>query len=336
MCRELRIKILLLLFPLLGTFSVAGQRDSLPYSLYSKKLVFYTDLGFNTAPVRLKYPYTDDINKLKLRNNSSVVLGLGFSYKWFTLRLGLTLPGTLRPVHKYGKTNYFDLGFDFTLKRVFFDVDFHLYEGYAIKKAYRWNDTLSGPNEIRSDINTASLSLNAWVFRSKDFKMQAMRGKTGSYVKDIQTWYFKYTVNLHGIGTSFENIAPIPLLDSSQSKTLSKSYIAFDFGLVPGYAYVKRWKNYQIGAMAGLGLVIQSKFYNFGSESRGFLGLAPRFDVKFIAGYNQPRYFVMFVTDFDNKSIRFNDLRYRQTYYSLKVVGGIRLDKKERKKPTTD
>ena len=316
-------------------FSSAAQQDSIPYSLYSKKLVFYSDLGFNTAPVKIKYPYTPDIHKLRLKNNSSVVLGLGFSYKWFALRLGITLPGTLRPVSRYGKTNYFDLGFDFTLRRVFFDVDFHLYQGYAIKNAYRWNDSLNKlrPNEVRPDINTASFSINAWVFRSKDFKMQAMRGKTGSYVKDIQTFYFKYTMNLHGIGTDLENLAPVQLLDSNQSKTLSRSYIAFDFGLVPGYAYVKRWKNFQIGAMGGLGLVIQSKFYNFGTETRGFLGLAPRFDIKFIAGYNQPRYFVMFVSDFDNKSIRFNDLSYRQTYYSLKIVGGIRLDKKERKKP---
>jgi len=335
MYRELRNSILLFLIPAIWAFSCFGQGDSLPYSLYSKKLVFYTDLGVHMAPMKIRYPFDEEINKLKLRNNSSAVLGLGFSYKWFALRFGITLPGTLRPLSRYGRTNYFDLGFDFTLKRVFFDVDFHLYEGYAIKNAYRWNDSLNPlhPNDIRSDINTFSLSFNAWVFRSKDFKMQAMRGKTGSYVKDVRTLYFKYTVNLHGIGTDDPSLVPYQLIDSSQTKTASKSYTAFDFGLVPGYAYVKRWKHYQIGAMAGLGLVIQSKFYTVGNDTRGFLGLAPRFDIKFIAGYNQPKYFVMFVSDFDNKSIRFNNLSYRQTYYSLKIVGGIRLDKKERKKP---
>jgi hypothetical protein len=96
--------------------------------------------------------------------------------------------------------------------------------------------------------------------------------------------------------------------------------------------YIKRWKSFQVGIMGGIGFVMQSKFYLADSTTRGFFGLAPRFDVKFIAGYNQPRYFVMFVSDFDNKSIRFNDLAYRQTFYNLKIVGGIRLEPRKKKK----
>jgi hypothetical protein len=128
-------------------------------------------------------------------------------------------------------------------------------------------------------------------------------------------------------------LVPLPLQDSTQSKTRATGISAGDIGLIPGVAYVKRWKSFQVGAMAGLGLVVQTKFYAFDGASRGFLGLAPRFDLKFIAGYNQPRYFLLFVSDFDNKSIRFNQLAYRQTFYNLKIVAGVRFNKK---KPRTE
>jgi hypothetical protein len=322
---------------MISLFSSAQQQGDtlLPYERYRLNPVIYTDLGFSTAPLKIVYPFEEGINRLKFKNNMSAVLGIGFSYKWFALRIGLTIPGTIRSQSHYGKTRYYDIGFDFTVRRFFIDVDLHNYSGYVIKDAYRWNDTLTphkNPNELRPDINSTSFSINAWQFRSKNFKMQAFRGKTGAYKKDIHTMYFKYTFNIHGMGSELESnsITPVQLQDSSQTKTLARRLTALDIGVVPGMAYVKRWKTYQIGAMAGLGLVVQSKFYGFDGGLRGFLGLAPRFDFKFIAGYNQPRYFLMFVADFDNKSIRFNNFAYRQTFYSLKIVGGIRLNQKKK------
>ena len=103
-----------------------------------------------------------------------------------------------------------------------------------------------------------------------------------------------------------------------------------DIGIVPGYAYVNRIENWQFSAFAGFGGVIQSKIYQAGQLTRGFLGTAPRVDLRFIAGYSKPDYFFWFVSDFDIKSIKHQDLRYRQTYYSLKLVAGIRFDSKKK------
>lgn len=311
------------------------KSDSLAYEKYDNNYVWYTDLGFNSAPVTLVYPFPESVHKLKLRNNYNNVLGFGFSYKWFALRLGVNLPGTARSSSRFGNTKYYDLGFDFSFKRLYFDVDFHWYQGYAYKNATSWNDTLNSlhPNLIRSDLNTASFSLNTWHFWSDQFKMQAFRGKTAAYLKDVQTFYLKYTMNIHGIGSSEMPIIPTELIDTNATKTRSTTLSAFDFGVIPGYAYVRRWNQFQIGAMGGLGLVVQSKFYSGDFGTRGFLGLAPRMDFKLIAGFNRPHYFVMLVTDFDHKSIRFQQLTYRQTYYSLKLVAGIRLkDKKNSNK----
>lgn len=303
--------------------------DSLPYTKFDNKLVLYSDFGYSTAPLSLSYQFTPEIDKLKFRNNFNAVIGFGFSYKWASLRFGITLPSSVRKKEKFGKTNYFDLGFDFSLKNIFVDVDLHYYQGYAIKNAYKWNDTITNKSEnlIRNDVQAASLSFNAWQFLNKDFRFGAFRGKTSLYNRDIKSFYLKYTVNFHGIGTNNgKPLVPSELLDTNQSKTSASVLGAFDLGVVPGYAYVRRWRIFQAGIIGGLGIVIQTKYYTFENNTRTFLGLAPRIDLKFIAGINKPRYFVMFMGDFDNKSITFNNFNYHQTFYVLKLYAGIRLD----------
>lgn len=310
------------------SFRAFGQNDTiLPYELYDDKLVLYTDLGFNSAPSSIIYPFNSTVEKLKLRNNYNALLGLGFSYKWLSFRFSFAVPGASRAKSRYGTSNYYNFGFDFSLKRFFFDVDLQGNNGYAFKNAYKWNDSLNKlkPNIIREDLSTFSFSLNTWHFFNDRFKMQPFRGSTGAYTKDIQSIYLKYTFNVYSIYSDEKSIIPVQLIDTNNTKTISSGVGAIDLGILPGFAYVKRLNDFQIGAMGGFGVVVQSKFYRYGENLRNFIGLAPRYDLKLIAGYNKPKYYVMLVTDFDNKSIRFNNLIFRQTYYSLRLVGGIRL-----------
>jgi hypothetical protein len=315
--------------------SAAFSQDAdtlLPYQKYRNRLVLYADFGWSTAPMSISYPFSEEIKRVKFRNNFNPVLGFGFSFKWMSLRFGITLPNSVRSKNKFGKTTYFDFGFDFSFKNMYFDFDSHIYKGYAMKNADRWNDTISAdePNLIREDINAASFSINAWQFFKNDFKMAAFKGKTASYHRDVRTFYLKYTTNYHGISSN-QPLLPIELQDTAESKTSSNLIAAFDVGVVPGYAYVRRWRMFQFGIMGGLGLVLQSKIYTFGSTTRSFLGLAPRVDLKLIGGINKPKYFILFVTDFDNKSIAFNDFTYQQTFYNLRIVGGVRLNVSKKK-----
>ena len=107
---------------------------------------------------------------------------------------------------------------------------------------------------------------------------------------------------------------------------------SLDLGLVPGYAYVYRYNNWQISAFAGLGGAIQSKFYAANNVTRGFLGIAPRIDLRFIAGYSKPKFFFWFTSDFDVKSIAYKEMKFSQDYHSVKLVAGVRLDKKKKTK----
>ncbi|AEA45363.1 DUF4421 family protein [Fluviicola taffensis] len=249
-----------------------------------------------------------------------------------SLRFGVTLPNSVRSKNKFGKTKYYDFGVDFGFKNMFFDASLHLYNGYAMKNANRWNDTISSSNQnlIRQDVNASSFSISAWQFWNNHFKMAAFRGKTASYQRDVKTFYLKYTTNYHGISSN-QPLLPIELHDTTESKTSANIIAAFDIGVVPGYAYVRRWRIFQFGIMGGLGLVLQSKLYTFDATTRSFLGLAPRVDLRIIGGINKPKYFIMFVSEFDNKSIAFNNLSYKQTFYNLKIVGGVRLNVTKKK-----
>ena len=82
----------LLFLIMFGSNRLVGQKDTiLPYELYDEKLVLYTDLGFNSAPSSITYPFKSDVEKLKLRNNYNALLGLGFSYKWLSFRFSLAV-----------------------------------------------------------------------------------------------------------------------------------------------------------------------------------------------------------------------------------------------------
>lgn len=304
----------------------------MPYKLFKDKIIFFSDLGYASAPFSIFYPFENGVKRLKYRNNFQTVLGLGGSYKWFSLRLAFSLPGSMRPVKDYGNTEQINLGTDFTIRNLYFDIDLRRYKGYAIEKAYFWDNELSQsqPNKIREDIVAASFSIHSWYFKNKDFKIQALKGRTGNYMKEVHTWYIKNGVNIFGISSDSSSIIPFQLQSTNDSKTGSKAYTAFDLGIIPGYAYVNRYKNWQFSGLFGLGAVAQFNFHEVDGKVRDALWLAPRYDIKLIGGYNVDRYFLMLITDFDNKSIKINNLKYRQAYYSIRVAGGIRLDKKEK------
>lgn len=333
--KVLRSKYSLLFVCFCLSYNLLAQIDTLPYKVFKDKIVLHSDIGFSASPFSLKYPFKSDVNKIKYRDNFRPVLGLGVSYKWFALRLAFSLPGNFRPVSRYGKTNQFNLGFDFTYKKTFFDIDWRSYFGYAIKDAVVWNDTLNNlkPNDIRPNTNMVSFSVNAWYFHDRNFKMSALRGKTAHYTEEVHTWYLKNIFNVFGVGVGSgnNNVIPFELQDSTVTKTGASVFSAFELGVVPGYAYVNNVKNWQFSGLIGLGAVIQSKYFSTDGNARGYLGLAPRYDIRLIGGYSVDRYFVMLITDFDNKSIRFTNLKYNQFYYSVRISAGIRLNKKSDK-----
>ena len=301
--------------------------------MYKKNVVFFVDLGFANAPFSVKSNFLNTIDKIKFRSSNKEIMGFGLSYKWFSIRLRHTLSTSIKEEDLYGKSKFVNLGVDFSVKRFYWDIDLRTLQGYALKDAYMWDSKLNEthPNLIDPMMKYGSFSVNTWYFNNSDFKMQAVLGRTGHYLRKVHTWYIKSTFNIYGLRNNGEPIIPNSLSNPNISKTESSSFSATDGGIIPGYAYVNRKNNWQISGFLGLGAVIQAKKYKFNNDTRGFLGLAPRYDVRFVGGYSVPKYFIFLITEFDNKSISFTDLTYHQNFYSFKIAGGIRLLKNEKK-----
>ena len=134
----------------LGVFNLAffssfnfasAQDDSLVIENFRDRKVIFADLGYTTAPFFLRYPYTSEIGKLSYKNNFRLFMGLGFAYKWFSMRVGFPVLKSFRSVEKYGETKQFNLGFDFSFKKWYYDFEFKSVLGYSIQDANRWDST---------------------------------------------------------------------------------------------------------------------------------------------------------------------------------------------------
>jgi hypothetical protein len=317
-------KIFVLIIIFFSKFILASDTIP-PFSKYNNNWVWAGDFGYNTGPFSLKYKAEDGSTMhLKYRNNIRPALGVSVNYKWFSLRLSHAVFGDLKSEDRFGKSDLFNIGFDFSTKRSYTDVMLFNYRGYALLNAYDMHSSLNFPNQIMPEIRNISFSINSWFFKNKDFKMAPLRGKTARYNKEVKTIYLRSTFNIHGV-TNPSNIIPDSLSNSFNSKTESNYITALDFGVIPGFAYVNTKNYWQYSAMAGFGPVLQNKFYEVNGTPRTAFGLAPRFDIRLIAGYNRPRYFVMLLTEFDNKSIRFYNFKYRSTFYTVRIMAGVRL-----------
>lgn len=317
-------KIILILF-LSFTHLALTQNDSLPYRMYKNKVHFYSSLGYNAAPFSIKGDF-GQVDRLKYRANLNPIMGLGFAYKWIAFNINFKLPGYARNATAYGKTNYLDLGVKFGIKRWFFKIDLHTYRGFGIKNANSISEDLTLSNEnvlLNNQLNSFSFSMNGYRFDDEKFKIKPAMGIVGRYLKEASSFYMKYTLNLHGIDAA-NKIMPHAFFEKDKTIHRANNISAFDFGLVPGWAHVNNIDGWQYGLLAGLGGVVQIKAYSSEGINRSFLGLAPRLDLKLQGGYNVDNWFLMLTSSFDNKSIRFNEFRYQQVYYYVRLTYGYR------------
>ena len=303
------------------------QKESKPYEDYRDQLVLYTDLGYNTAPFRVAYPFSPSLNEVKYRNNYRTILGVGVAWKWLALRIGVPIFNRYRSNDLYSKTDQLNLSADYSLKQLYFEGHLNLTKGYAALEAAQWDVDADAPNELFPNLLSYNLSFGTWYFKNQDFKINALLGKRARYLSEVKSWYLKGAMNVFGLDNLYHSILPEELTSPSATRTFAQSIGAMDLGLIPGFAYVNCIQNWQFSSWFGLGGVAQFKGYTTTTgTNRVFLGLAPRYDFRLMGGYTNRNYFVFFVADFDNKSMSFNDLYFRQYFYSFKLMAGKRFN----------
>lgn len=324
------MKILCLFLFLFIIKSILSQTDSTYVKDYSDKLVLSTDVGFNNAPFSLYL--TDSKNntsRFKYRNNITPFYGFGFNYQWLSFRIGSLIPGNIKSEDKYGKTAYVKLGADFRIKKFFFDLEYTKFQGFYINNLSEIENDLPS-SHLMTDVKTKSTYINSWYFHNKNFKISTLNGKTSTFNQNIFSWYIKSSFNAYSVENNFP-ILPHFFSDSLKSITDAKKLKAIDFGLIPGIAIFRKFRQLNFGFLIGVGCAIQEKNYTTNDIHRNFIGLAPRYDVRFSFGYNHDRWFLRFRAEFDNKTIAYPSLYYRQTYSVYKIVYGYRFDMKSQK-----
>ena len=315
-------KTLFILLFLQFSFGIFAQKDSIPYTLFKNKIILFQDLGFKTTPFTISGVFNNNIESLTYINNPRLMYSIGAKYKWLSGRVSIAIFGNMLSLKKYGKTNQFNIGFNFTLRKNFFDVDLTTASGYTILNANNWS---SSDYKINSNMSTIDFSLKSWYFHNKYLKMDLLKGKTGFYNKRVMSWYAKSSFNIFNLNNGNQTIIPYQLIDSINTKQQSTSFSSVEITLIPGFAYVNRFKNWQYSFLLGFGGALQLKNHYSSASNRTFIGLAPRFDFRLNAGYNIPNFYTFLSFEYDNKSVAFNELSYNQNYISVNLTVGVRL-----------
>jgi hypothetical protein len=324
------MKIICIFLFVLIIKSTFSQSDTNFVKNYSNKLVLSSDIGFNNAPFSLFI--TDSKNtktRFKYRNNISPFFGFGLNYQWFSFRIGSLIPGNIKSEEKYGKTAFVKLGAEFRLKKFFFDLEYTGFQGFYINNLSEIDNNLPD-NHLITEVKTKSTYINSWYFHNKNFRISTFNGKTSTFNRNIFSWYIKSSFNAYSVENNIPML-PISVYDPSKSITYVRKLKAIDFGLIPGIAYSAKFHRLNFGFLIGIGCAIQDKSYETKDIHRNFIGLAPRYDVRFSLGYNYDRWFLRLRAEFDNKTIAYPDLYYRQTYSVYKIVYGYRFEMKNRK-----
>jgi hypothetical protein len=287
---------------------------------YKNKAIIYSDLGYSSAPFTIQFNTQKEDVKLAYKNNIQPFIGVGFIYKFISLHYTHLLPIHVKSIDKYGNNKYFNLNFDYTYKNIYSDIGYSQYQGFGIKNT---EYLISGKNQIYNELKSKSFYLNSWYFGNKDFKITSLKGIKSVVDKELFSWYLKGTFNVFNLKNP-EAILPNDF--TSTNTTINSSYVVqgIDIGIVPGLAYVKRTNDWQYGTLAGFGGVLQEKGYKSEQANRYFIGLAPRYDLKIMIGYTQHDLFTMLHFEIDNKTIRLNQFKYNQSYYTIRIIGGYR------------
>lgn len=314
------------------------QKDSLPYTSYKYHPIVFTDFGYSSAPASIKYPFRNGINHIFYKHNNKMILGLGVSYRWFSLRIGAALIGNTKAVSKFGKSNYFDVGIRFSIKKTYSEFNFRYYTNYVIKNANQWDSTLNdaNPNDKNQKIDVFNFGAQMWYLHNKNFRMDPFLGNRGAYKEQVMTWYLEGRLDVYGMSNKLGSLIPRQLQDTSNTKTTATGLSALELGVIPGFGYVNNINNFQFGFMVAAGPLIQFKTYAIYDATQSLGGIVGRYNAKVICGYNRPHFFAMFIFDIENKSLKFDELKYNQTFMSTKIQVGYRfkekLPKKKRKK----
>lgn len=147
------------------TTFIEVYKDELTTRLYLSR----KQNGYTLADAMLK-PW------MKYRTNDNILLGLGYTYSFLTINLGLKLPFINQDDDRYGESRYFDLQTHFMFRSYIVDLYLQWNSGYYLSNPeevyYYWDGGEYMPQ--RGDMRTSIVGMNVQhLFNSDRYSYKA-------------------------------------------------------------------------------------------------------------------------------------------------------------------
>jgi len=268
---------------------------------------------------------------LRYRPEYGVNLGIGFSYKWFSMDLAFNLG--LREDKNFDHSEFIDFQGRIYSSKQFIEFSLQYYYTYQISKISGIDGDFSEIQKIRGDIRTISFGLQyLYAFNYDKFSLKApfvlneiQRKSAGSPIFGASFAYFTMDAD--------SSIVPVELADQFDPDLhlidLSVISLAVNFG----YMYTFTWKEHffiTLGLIPGLNMNLgDSK-----AEERDVFKWSFSYKIKTMnaVGYNSKRFFtgLQFVGDWNNVRLKKN-LHTLFNHSSIKIFVGYRFRNKKNK-----
>lgn len=308
------------------SFSVKGWAQEVDTSKKFDRAYYesYTDLitsrvYFSQKYTALRIRGSKEVKDLQYRPNTTLNLGVGATYGWFTLNLAYGFDFLNRADDSKGKTRYLDLQSHIYTRKMSIDLFGQLYKGfYAYPK--RIVPQSKDVWYTRPDIKMRHFGAAAYyIYNWKRFSLRAaalqnewQRRSAGSLLFGAEFYY--------GTNRGDSALVPGAIANLFDEAGVTK-FRYFDIGPGVGYAYTAVLKEhfYATGGLTvSLPLSFQKQWRNDASDHR--LSVSPDLLYRFGVGYNSDRMNISVI--WVNSSVQ---TKGEQSSYAIRT-GNVRLN----------
>jgi len=237
---------------------------------------------------------------MKYKTNDNILIGLGYTYSFLTINLGVKLPFINEDDEFYGKTKYIDLQTNFLFRSYIVDLYLQWNSGYYLSNPdavyYYWNNNEDIMPQ-RGDMRTNIVGLNVqrlfnperYSYKASFWQNEFQKRSAGSPIVGAEAYW------MLGMTDSLMVESAIPSSGYMDDELFNQNDIV-NVGLNGGYAYTFVWdeKLYlSLWTMFGVSGAYHRVHYTPDSYtlSKGFtVGLTNNTKISF--GFNSRRYYV--------------------------------------------
>ena len=161
--------------------SVKLEQNIEPLNYDTNYIVSYADiftLRFILVNKKNEFSIIDKIsdNRVDYLPNSRLNFGFGMSYKWASVNLSMSFPGTNNDDETFGKTKRLDLQSNLYMRKFVVDLIFQFYRGFYVANPTLINSGWKpgDPYPIRSDIKSFAMGFTGnYIFNNKRFSYRS-------------------------------------------------------------------------------------------------------------------------------------------------------------------